>query len=55
MNLQALMILILHRRGFRNCNNECVKMKDACVCFAGHGVLPDAVRAGGGDPVQAGA
>ena len=26
-----------------------------CVCFLGHGILPDAVRARGGDPVQAGA
>lgn len=23
-------------------------------CFLGYGVLPDAVRAGGGDPIQAG-
>lgn len=30
--------------------HECV-----CVCSLGHGVLPDAVRARGGDPVQAGA
>ncbi len=41
---------------FCNNNNECVD-KNECmfVCFPGHGVLPDAVRAGGGDPVQAGA
>lgn len=27
-----------------------------CVClFVGHGVLPDAVRARGGNPIQAGA
>lgn len=28
---------------------------NVCVSFTGHGILPDAVRARGGDPVQTGA
>lgn len=57
---------ISHRRGFFpicaiyicNYNTECVDDNECVcvlVCFPGHGLLPDAVGARGGDPVQAGA
>lgn len=57
---------ILHRKGFSplwfNINVATIIMNvwirlnmHVCVCSLGHGVLPDAVRARGGDPIQAGA